>query len=935
MGVIMSRGRFMIIQDPQCNHVDIFNERIDDFRKQYNLALNDIQVAYAGSNIDNILSCQLVKRTKTEPLQFDEALLESSLDQMFQAASIIKSKGRVECVHIFICVRPNEKFSIVNCVKNLAKKYGLPYSIIKVPFSAKFEELRPKTVSRIAKKKTKPQKANTNSNIAVKTSRSTLHKNNPSLSAKNVLRQLFPFAFAPVSKSRSEKNINKKLRIEQETSTLTNYIPTSDEITDLPFKITDEQQLFLDYAKQGNNVLIQSCVGGGKTTMLQQFVEYLPPNKNAIFLTFNKHLKIDILAQITNPKVWIANYHGLASRLLIDIGICGVNVEDLLTVAIEKSPPIPHYDVIVIDEFQDLDMECAKLLSMLVDGNPHAQIIVAGGMEQKNRQSSMLDAQEFIENILNTYKTVQFSMCWRLSPIFSERLSAFWGKTIVGMNPNMQSYVASVNEVVDILAKENPEDIMVIGNNNGIRTLIQNALEARCPEKYNKNTIHVSSNGFDPTLQQQKKNQAVFTNYDSCKGMERKVVAVADFTLKYFTTLQNGGTDPEIIRNLLCVAVSRASQKLIFVQDPTSEFISIEDFQTLSKPIVQQANVGTHNISSMLNTTYKESVAEIVKYLLIKKRNVQDTSKIELAAKKDFIDVNRLCGMFQEANFFSDYQLENNYLRCNVSSAELRYFRKQSLEKQILLLAAKETGQNRYNDMDSFVNPQAAATLNNRLHSLLNYNTQSQVFAQVHLNDEIVCNGYADAVSQDCVYELKYCNRIKPEYYVQCAMYMLALNLPKGLLWNTKDNTQIEIAINDKEAFKDAVIKALKKEKVEAQLINRTSNPLIAIVNPTKDNEYTIFVLNKTDGTILMEETKIVTMEEKPFSNYSINKIFVTQNINDLSLSKALTGYQVYNVEPLISEIKGVKMSPSEKVFNILQKGVDLAKYQYKTMAIE
>lgn len=84
-----------------------------------------------------------------------------------------------------------------------------------------------------------------------------------------------------------------------------------------------------------------------------------------------------------------------------------------------------------------------------------------------------------------------------------------------------------------------------------------------------------------------------------------------------------------------------------------------------------------------------------------------------------------------------------------------------------------------------------------------------------------------------------------------------------------------------------------------------------------------------------MEETKVVTMEEKPFSNYSINKIFVTQNINDLSLSKALTGYQVYNVEPLISEIKGANMSTSEKVLNILQKGVDLAKYQYKTTTVE
>jgi hypothetical protein len=306
-----------------------------------------------------------------------------------------------------------------------------------------------------------------------------------------------------------------------------------------------------------------------------------------------------------------------------------------------------------------------------------------------------------------------------------------------------------------------------------------------------------------------------------------------------------------------------------------------------------------------------------------------------LSLKKFFIDLSFAYGIFQEANFFTGYNIENDLMRYNITNKELMDFRKQDLQKQVLLLLAKQTGQKRYTDIDSFVNKDAAKLLNSRLHTLLNYNSPSQVFAQINLGDGIICQGYADTISSDCVYELKYCNAIQPEYYVQCAMYMLALDLPKGLLWNTKDNTQIEIAINDKEAFKDAVIKALKKEKVEAKLISRTSNPLIAIVNPTKDNEYTISVLNKTDGTILMEETKVVTMEEKPFSNYSINKIFVTQNINDLFLNKALTGYQVYNVEPLISEIKGANMSTSEKVLNILQKGVDLAKYQYKTTAVE
>ena len=219
--------------------------------------------------------------------------------------------------------------------------------------------------------------------------------------------------------------------------------------------------------------------------------------------------------------------------------------------------------------------------------------------------------------------------------------------------------------------------------------------------------------------------------------------------------------------------------------------------------------------------------------------------------------------------------------------------------------------------------------------SLLNYDTPSQVFAQIDLSNDITCQGYADAVSSDCVYELKYCNYIQPEYYVQCAMYMLALNKENGLLWNTKNNTQIEITINDKEEFKNAVIKAIKKEKANIELVNKKANQLIAIINPTEKQEYTLSILNKMDGTTVMAETKFSTMNQDVFDTYSVNKIFVTQNIDNASFAKSLVGYQVYNVSSLISELKGAKMSPSEKVLNILQNDVDLAKYQYKSSMLQ
>lgn len=56
----------------------------------------------------------------------------------------------------------------------------------------------------------------------------------------------------------------------------------------------------------------------------------------------------------------------------------------------------------------------------------------------------------------------------------------------------------------------------------------------------------------------------------------------------------------------------------------------------------------------------------------------------------------------------------------------------------------------------------------------------------------------------DTVYELKFVSELRHEHFLQCAVYMAALELPKGILWNTRDNTAYEIEIPDRASFLDA-----------------------------------------------------------------------------------------------------------------------------------
>ena len=54
-------------------------------------------------------------------------------------------------------------------------------------------------------------------------------------------------------------------------------------------------------------------------------------------------------------------------------------------------------------------------------------------------------------------------------------------------------------------------------------------------------------------------------------------------------------------------------------------------------------------------------------------------------------------------------------------------------------------------------------------------------------------------------------SELKHEHFLQCASYIVALGLNKGILWNTKNNKMFEITIPDKNKFLDAVVNAVTK----------------------------------------------------------------------------------------------------------------------------
>lgn len=107
--------------------------------------------------------------------------------------------------------------------------------------------------------------------------------------------------------------------------------------TPLDFQLSNEQQLFIEKALQGENILVDACIGSGKTTAIQNLCNELPSKKKVLYLTYNKLLKLDAKSKIRKKSIMITNYHGFASKILWERGI-SVGVSDLIQKVIQIKP---------------------------------------------------------------------------------------------------------------------------------------------------------------------------------------------------------------------------------------------------------------------------------------------------------------------------------------------------------------------------------------------------------------------------------------------------------------------------------------------------------------------------------------------------------------------------------------------------------------------
>ena len=588
--------------------------------------------------------------------------------------------------------------------------------------------------------------------------------------------------------------------------------------------LSDEQTSFIGKALSGKNILVDACIGSGKTTTIQALCNAIK-KKNILYLTYNRLLKLDAKDKIKNKNVTVQNYHGFAYSQLVAQGVrCGVG--ELIRNYNRLKPPCrKKYDILILDEYQDIDEDISNMLYTLKKMFPNMQLIAVGDMAQKIYDYTSLDVEAFINDFLGDFSRIEFTRCFRLSEKYAAAIGNAWGKPIIGVNPNCEVELRDEEYIYNYLKNCEPKDILCLGARTGKMVDMLNRLESEVPSKFNKYTIYASISDTDKGRVDPNSSVGIFTTFDSAKGLERDVCVVFDYDYAYWATRSSKpNVRYEILRNIFLVAASRGKRKVIFCGDDRS----LLPFSEVAKPFNEGHDFSKpFNISSMFDYKFREDIERAFENLEITEISQHDTEEIKVKPVDGLIDMSPCIGLFTEACYFKNYSIDDTISfqwkidKRMKHDEDVDQLSSEDLMGKIRYSAYLSTKQRRYftQSRKIFVNEDEEALIKARLESVLPNDCTTQRYCELlckYKDDEgeeqtLTIAGMTDEIYDDIIYELKFTSELSHEHFLQLATYLVALNVPVGRIWNVRFNKMYEVKIKDKNQFLDDVIRTITK----------------------------------------------------------------------------------------------------------------------------
>lgn len=453
---------------------------------------------------------------------------------------------------------------------------------------------------------------------------------------------------------------------------------------------SEEQMNIIKYVKNKKSVTVNAVAGSGKTTLVLSFCK-LCSDKKVLQLTYNSLLASEVRAKVNKNKIEnieIHTYHSMALKYYLYSGYTDTEMEKVIKEDMKLKIELPEYDIIVVDETQDMTILYYSLVNKIIrDLNRDINILILGDYNQglyafKGADPRYLtlsnkiwnEFSPMIDMPLKTSYRVTNNIAWFINNAMlgEERLKTEKKGYLVDYvyENSFEAYETIMPEIMEMLKKKEitPNDIFV---------LAYSLKSSMCPVKKLEHAFVV--NGIEcyvPISDESKidddiiKNKVVFSTFHQAKGRERPVVILYGFDESHFMYYERD-IDKYKCPSTLYVGASRASLRLFLVHDINRRNIdflkmSLSDIITSGhvkyhgpkrgsgeiikkyKPIIKIINVKPTELVKFLNQEIIGYLDKIINKIYIKKNDtgntIEITSKI-MSKSGNFEQVSNLNGI--------------------------------------------------------------------------------------------------------------------------------------------------------------------------------------------------------------------------------------------------------------------------------------------------
>ena len=369
---------------------------------------------------------------------------------------------------------------------------------------------------------------------------------------------------------------------------------------------SNEQQVIIDAALSGKNIICEAVCGAGKTSTMLFITENFQNNKRVLALTYNSKLKSEVRekAEKRNLKnIEVHTYHSLNLNYY-NGGHDDFSIID--TIKLNKSLcQAPNFDIVMIDEAQDMTdhyyhlirkfMFDSTAVKTLGQTNRQRQLIIMGDSKQSvyNFKGANHEYLSKADKFWPEFKFERLSLrtTFRLTP----EIAQFVNECMIGEDllKTVKLPTTKVEYIVEQRfqqrkdKKEDPtyelikeiksyiysdkyteSDIMIICPSVKDRTITEKTSPINMlANKLSKAGINIYKTNDDERFDEKFSiGKLGICSMHSSKGLERPIVILYGFCKEYFM-YYGKDFDPTICPSTLYVAATRASQKLIIYQN--------------------------------------------------------------------------------------------------------------------------------------------------------------------------------------------------------------------------------------------------------------------------------------------------------------------------------------------------------------------------------